>query len=60
MCACNNGKAGYSAEPWVIVLPGGRTKSYATQPGAEAALSMYSGAYLRPRSDGQMIVAAAS
>lgn len=57
MCGCGAGTPG-NPEPWVVVLAGGRTKSYATRPGAEAALSLYPGSYLRPRSDGQTIVSA--
>jgi hypothetical protein len=55
-CACTASST--DAEPWVIVLPGGRTKSYATQQGAGAALSMYPGSYLKERRDGVTLVAA--
>jgi len=58
MCSCNNSST--DAEPWVVVLPGGRTKSYATQEGAGAAMSMYQGSYLKARRDGATLVAAAS
>jgi hypothetical protein len=57
---CNCGATSGQAEPWIVVLPGGRQKSYATDIGAGAALRMYPGSYLKTRSDGQTLVAAAS
>jgi hypothetical protein len=58
MCGCGSSNGGAS-EPWVVALPSGRTKSYATKPGAEAALRMYAGSTLKTRSDGQTIELAA-
>ncbi|QJD53246.1 hypothetical protein SEA_TEMPO_23 [Microbacterium phage Tempo] len=46
-CACRSGKKGVPAN-WVVTLPGGKQKSYASEIAARAEVTRVQGATLTP------------
>lgn len=46
-CACSS-RRGQTLGPYVVVLPGGQTKSYSSKTAADAKVASVEGAYMKP------------